>query len=338
MKIAVLAANQPPERFYRGGARIDRFRSAGIGPDHRPEDWVGSTTTVAGHPHLGLTTLPDGRLLADAVASDPVGWLGESHVESFGAQTMLLVKLLDAGQRLPVHAHPDDAFSRAHLHRPFGKAEAWYILQPGDVHIGLREEIEPPELSRLVTIQDTDALLSALHRRPVTVGDVVYVPPGELHAIGEGVLLLEVQQPEDLSILLEWKGFALDGARDGHLGIGFDLALTAVNRRARSSAEVDALIRRGDVDTDVLPAGAESFFRLECRAVSSSAMLDPGFAIVVVEKGEVTVTGEDGDVLVLHRGATAIVPHGVGPLTVSGVGILLICRPPTPPTADAARR
>ncbi|WP_231560250.1 hypothetical protein [Microbacterium hominis] len=39
-----------------------------------------------------------------------------------------LVKLLDAGQRLPVHAHPDDAFAAAHLGRAHGKAEAWYIL------------------------------------------------------------------------------------------------------------------------------------------------------------------------------------------------------------------
>ena len=60
---------------------------------------------------------------------------------------------------------------------------------------------------------------------------MVLVPAGRLHAIGEGVLLLELQEPEDLSILLEWGGFALDGERDGHLGLGFDLALSAVDHQ-----------------------------------------------------------------------------------------------------------
>jgi mannose-6-phosphate isomerase len=69
-----------------------------------------------------------------------------------------------------------------------------------------------------------------------------YVPPGVLHAVGEGVLV-ELQEPEDLSILLEWRGFELDGERDGHLGLGFDLAPEAVECRSRSSEEIRQLVR-----------------------------------------------------------------------------------------------
>jgi mannose-6-phosphate isomerase len=70
-----------------------------------------------------------------------------------------------------------------------------------------------------------------------------YVPPGVLHAVGKGVFLVELQEPEDLSILLEWRGFELDGERDGHLGLGFDLALEAVECRSRSSEEIRQLVR-----------------------------------------------------------------------------------------------
>ncbi len=114
-----LSANRPAARFYRGGERIALFRGAprpaGREAEERePEDWIASTTTVAGETRTGLTVLPDGVLLRDAVAADPVRWLGAAHAHRWGSDTRLLVKLLDAGQRLPVHAHPDDAFAWTH--------------------------------------------------------------------------------------------------------------------------------------------------------------------------------------------------------------------------------
>jgi mannose-6-phosphate isomerase len=332
MGLEPLDANQPPERFYRGGAKIDRFRRTAKGPDRRPEDWVGSTTALAGEKRLGLTHLRDGRLLADAIERDPAHWLGEDHLAAFGTSTMLLVKLLDAGQRLPVHAHPDDEFSREHLHHAFGKAEAWYILDGGTVHLGLRRDVDPRRLAGLVAWQDTSALIELLHEREVEPGDVVYVPPGELHAVGSGVFVLELQQPEDLSILLEWDGFELDGQRDGHLGVGFDLALQAVTTVGRSSSDVDRWIRTVEQGDSILPEEADRYFRLERRAVEGRTVIAPGFAILVVEYGALTLTTATGQALRVARGSTLALPHGEGALTASGEGTVLICRPPDPPS------
>jgi mannose-6-phosphate isomerase len=330
MGLERLDANQPPERFYRGGAKIDHFRGTAKGPDFRPEDWVGSTTTLAGERRLGLSRLRDGRLLADAIAADALTWLGSEHIDAFGASTMLLVKLLDAGQRLPVHAHPDDAFSAAHLHRPSGKAEAWYILDGGTVHLGLRYEVDRHRLAALVDWQDTTALLGLLHEREVEPGDVVYVPPGELHAVGARVFLLELQQPEDLSILLEWHGFAIDGARDGHLGLGFDLALQAVTTQVRSPQDVDRWILPAAEGDSILPDESEPFFRLERHVVDGRAVIEPGFAIIVVEDGEFKLSTAAGSSRRARRGGTIAVPHAEGAIRVSGSGTVLVCRPPRP--------
>src|SRR5215471_7791003 len=99
-----------PEMFYRGGGRISRLRGGGPATcAGRPEDWIGSTTARAhrgGSDGEGMTRLADGALLADLIAEDPAGWLGREHVARYGANPALLVKLLDAGQRLPVHVHP----------------------------------------------------------------------------------------------------------------------------------------------------------------------------------------------------------------------------------------
>ncbi|MHA7209997.1 class I mannose-6-phosphate isomerase [Arthrobacter sp. MDT1-65] len=318
-----LPSNRPPERFYRGGVRISAFRGEPAAAEFEPEDWIGSTTTIFGEEQLGLTRLADGMLFRDAVGKDPEYWLGADHVARWGDDVRLLVKLLDAGQRLPVHAHPDDAFAALHLGAGHGKAEAWYILEAGTVHLGLTRQVGEAELAALVELQDVDGLLGLLHEIDVSPGDVVWVPPGMLHAIGAGVLLLELQQPEDLSILLEWRDFALDGTADGHLGLGFDVALRAVQRTATSRDALPGLVRTAPPSGSVFPAGADPFFRLERLPVDGPISIPRGFAVLVVSGGDVVV-GTD----VAPRGSTWLVPAGAGRLPVDGVGEILVARPP----------
>jgi len=333
----LLPANQPPDRFYLGGPRIAAFRGERGAPasgDHVPEDWVASVTTQAGETAIGLTTLPatataGPQLLRSAIAADPLGWLGSAHVEAFGADPMLLVKLLDPGQRLPVHAHPDNAWAAAHLGQRHGKAEAWCILAPGEVFLGLRHAVTPAELLDLVRAQDTGALLGLLHRREVVAGDTVYVPPGVLHAIGEGVMLAEVQQPADLSILLEWRGFDLDGAIDGHLGVGFDEALGALEVAARTAAEVDALVTPAGPDGPLLPAGAAPYFRAERYRFSGRQRLDKGYAVLVITEGALDLAFV-GRRLAVRAGDTVLVPSAAGPLELTGSATVLVFRPPAP--------
>ena len=322
----VIGPNQPEARFYDGGARISRFRHVEPSPSHTPEDWVASTTSVRGAAPVGMTRLGDGTLLADAITADPLGWLGAEHLARFGADPKLLVKLLDAGQRLPVHAHPDGAFAAQHLGAAHGKAEAWYILAPGTVHIGLREDVDPATLLALTTSQDTDALLGLLNAVHVEPGDTVWVPPGTLHAIGDGILLAEVQEPEDLSIILEWEGFDLDGVADGHLGLGFEFALHAITTTAATGASLRGLITRGVVDGPTLAPASVRFFRLD--RIASPRVLPAGLAVVIGLSGSVTL-GTDAAPLEITAGMTVLVPAGAGAQSYRGdTGSVLVARPP----------
>jgi mannose-6-phosphate isomerase len=323
----VLPTNRPPRRFYAGGQRIADFRGLPEAETHTPEDWVASTTSVRGQAPDGLTTLPDGRVLADAIGADPQGWLGDAHVARWGDDPKLLVKLLDAGQRLPVHAHPTGEFARSNLATAHGKAEAWYILTGGTVYVGLRDDADPQELRRLVAEQDTDALLALLHAVPVEPHDTVLVPPGTLHAIGEGVLLAEVQEPEDLSILLEWRGFEIDGATEGHLGLGFDRALDAVTTRALPAAALDRLIRRGVEHGSALSPEADRWFRLD--RLTGGDEVAGGFAVLIAEDGTNVLRWEDGE-LAIAAGTTVVVPAGAATVRLSGDGHVLVARPPAP--------
>ncbi|WP_211239539.1 ADP-dependent glucokinase/phosphofructokinase [Jiangella gansuensis] len=324
----VLPANQPADRFYRGGERIARFRGSAPGAGREPEDWVASTTAVFGQGDVGLTRLPDGDLLAEAVRRDPRWWLGPRHVTTRGADTALLVKLLDAGERLPVHVHPDVPFAHEHLGLGHGKTEAWVMLEPAEVRLGWNRDVDAAELAGWVERQDVDAMLAAMHTLRLERGDAVFVPAGLPHAIGAGAFLVELQEPTDLSVLLEWDGFAIDGPRDGHLGIGYPAALGAVERAGRSRAEVEALrTARDSTVGDLIPAASE-FFRVERRRgeVSWAA----GFAVLVVVAGSAELVTGSGARLPVTPGQSVLLPYAAGACSLeraAGLEVLL-CRPP----------
>jgi len=360
----------PPHRvarFYPGGEQLDAFRDLGdqaIGAG--PEDWVASTTRAWSAPgvassDVGIgTVVVDGRSrrLLDLIQADPLGVLGPAPADPTGNTTGLLVKLLDAGARLPVHVHPDRSFARRHLGSAFGKTEAWIVLatreQPGapppNVRLGFHEETDAPRLRRWLDSPASTGLLESLHARPATVGDVWLVPAGTPHAIGAGVFLLELQEPTDFSILLETEGVPIAPA-DAHLGLGWEVAMDSIDRRALSEADLDGLrgplggglAVHGDgwLRRPLLPPAADAFFRAERLVVSGTARpyteADADLAIGVVTAGAGRIGRVGSRSLEVRRGATFVVPAASLPeLELEPVGTLevIVCRPPSAPIAD----
>lgn len=117
----------------------------------------------------------------------------------------------------------------------------------------------------MVENEDTKGLFDSLNKRGVKAGDGILVPAGIPHAIAEGIFILELQEPTDFSILLEWEGFAVDGKKDGHLNLGFDLALQALDLNALKKEDVEKLVVSTENDSSLmrsmLPVQAEPYFR-----------------------------------------------------------------------------
>ena len=306
--------------FYAGGERIAALR--GTEPaDHTPEEWIGAANTTFDGSR-GLSRLEDGTLVRDALEADPEAFLGAEHVARHGADPCLLVKLLDAGQRLPVHFHPDREFAGRELGLRHGKTEAWLIVDadPGaSVWVGFDRELALEEVRAWMEAQDSAAMLAAMRELPVAAGDAVFVPAGAPHAIGAGILMVEVQEPTDLSVLLEWDGFELT-EDEGHLGLGWETALRALDRTAWDEARVAALRGPGE-GRSLLPAAADPWFRAE--RVRGGDELDAGFSILVGLGG----AGELGGVP-FGRGTALLVPHAAGTLRLGGDVEAIRCRPP----------
>ena len=334
-----LAPNQV-HQFYRGGEAIASFRGIPSTDDHAPEDWVGSTVTMFGANGAGLSALPGGRLLRDAIAADPVAYLGPAHAAQYGADPALLVKLLDAGERLPVHFHPDQAFARSRLGLVHGKTEAWLVVETrGErptVWLGFQDDVDLDVLAGWVDRQERASILEALNELTVGPDDCIFVPAGLPHAIGEGIFLVELQEPSDLSVLLEWTGFEVDGTRDGHLGLGFDVALESARRTAVRGDELTELKRQTAAAPEsrpgaraLLSSAACSYFRAERLRPAHAVSLEPAFSILVVVDGDGTLEIERGTAT-LRRGESLLVPHAAGEGELTGPVDVIRCLPPAP--------
>ena len=339
-----LGPNKVPV-YYAGGAGIDRFRDeAGT---EGPEDWVGSVTRFPevllpadADPLTGISRFPDGTPLDSVIQADPSGWLGPALHERYGTEPGLLVKLLDAGERLPVHCHPGRPFAHEHLASRFGKNEGWIVVaaeQDARIWLGFAREVDASELRSWVDSQDAASMLGAMNELTAATGNVYYVPAGVPHAIGAGVTIVELQEPTSFSILAEYESFGVD-VETATLGLGWGLALSCFDLRAYSDAPAARLQPHEHVLVDAPRATltrlfneeAEPYFQAYRASVAGDEVTlgDPGFGVLVVETGDGQVRFAAGSEPV-RAGETWIVPHDAGVLTLEGVAALLVCRPPS---------
>jgi mannose-6-phosphate isomerase len=169
----------------------------------------------------------------------------------------------------------------------------------------------------------------------VRPGDALFVPAGVPHAIGEGLLIVELQEPSDLSVLLEWEGFGIDDATEASIGLGWETALECVDRSGRGVGPLRGPPPDGPV-ARLLPPDADPFFRAERVAPAPDAEIEAGFAVLLVLEGGGTLEPEDGEPLELRRGETVLLPHAAGACRVRGEVVLIVCRPPAHAADGAA--
>ncbi len=213
----------PPNRVWRtypGGKRLDAMEGKANPEDSRfPEDWIGSTTRAVnkGREHLveeGLAKVEvDGEtvLLKELCERYPDAMLGARHVAEYGPVTQFLLKFLDSAIRLHIQCHPTIPFARKYLNSGSGKTEAYVILGIREevkepyIYMGFQRPPAPDELKRIVQEQDMDAMLACFDRVPIKPGDVFMVPGGMPHAIGEGVFMIEIMEPTDFAVRVEFE-------------------------------------------------------------------------------------------------------------------------------------
>lgn len=193
-----------------GDRRLERYMGRQI-PAETP---IGESWEVSDHPH-GRSIVTNGpaagQSLHALIERDPSAMLGARVYAQYGTRFPLLIKYLDADDKLSVQVHPNDAYAMEH-EGELGKTEMWYILHadPGAQLIaGLQPGVTREQFGEALAGGDPSDLL---HFLPVKTGDAVFIPSGRIHALLSGLLLLEIQQNSDTTYrLYDWGRLGLDG-------------------------------------------------------------------------------------------------------------------------------
>jgi mannose-6-phosphate isomerase len=174
-----------------------------IGESWEVVDLPGDQSVVGGGALAGST-------LGDLREQSCFELMGDSPL--LAGRFPLLLKFIDAARTLSVQVHPDDDACRRLGGGARPKTEAWYIIDrdPGaELFVGLRPGVTREVFAEAIEGGEVDRLL---HRLPVEPGDFVYLPSGTIHAIGQGIVLAEVQQSSDTTYrVFDWNRVGLDG-------------------------------------------------------------------------------------------------------------------------------
>ncbi|MDR2384237.1 MAG: class I mannose-6-phosphate isomerase [Tannerella sp.] len=130
--------------------------------------------------------------------------VGDKVYETFGIELPLLFKLIDSAERLSVQVHPDDEVALKR-HNAYGKTEMWYVVDASEssqIYAGFNKDLDKDEFR--TRIHDV-SLEEVLNVEQPEKGDVFFLPAGRIHAIGEGLLIAEIQQTSDITYrIYDW--------------------------------------------------------------------------------------------------------------------------------------
>ncbi len=147
------------------------------------------------------TCRPDGVNIIEN--GEEAGTALDAYIEKAGKENVygdfedfpLLIKFIDANDKLSVQVHPDDAYAKANG-LDAGKTEMWYIVdakEGASLVYGLCDKIKPTA-KELLEYNEQGKLAEKLNFVPVKKGDCFFIPAGLVHAIGEGIVIAEIQQ------------------------------------------------------------------------------------------------------------------------------------------------
>ena len=293
------------KRIRWGGRRLGTVLKKPIGPeDDYAESWEvvdhgDDQSVVADGPHRG-------KALAEVVRDHGEALFGHGHGRD---QFPLLIKFLDASDRLSVQVHPDDALAKRHDPTELGKTEAWVILDAADNAVlwcGLKDGIDEGDVRAALA---DDEMARVLNEIPVAAGDCIFIPAGTVHAIGEGILLAEVQQSSDLTFrFYDWGRVGADG-QPRQLHIEESIEATDFARGPVGPVQPRPLDSDLEGQTREHLVACE-FFEMTRREASQSFAYpsDGELRVVMVLDGQGTLAAEGIEDVTLQAGQTVLLP------------------------------
>ena len=298
-----------------GGSRIPETFHRDVPAGIYAESWE-----IADHDD-GMSVVANGpmagRTLRDILQEDPEGIIG---TRTEGSKFPLLIKLIDAKQKLSVQVHPNDATAAE-----FGgeaKTEMWYLLgdNPTQVYCGLKDGVSRDSFLQAVEDGTSGETMQSV---PVEKDSVVFVRGGRVHAIDAGCLILEIQQNSNTTYrIYDWDRIGNDGKpRELHV----EQAVNVINWADNESPLTEPVLKADTDDFQQWELLNCEYFRLEkivLAGMCESAMTGETFHALFIAEGEAMLEWNGGSET-LKAGESILVPAALPTYTLDGNATVL---------------
>ena len=244
----------------------------------------------------------------------------EEYIEEAGKEVLgkncrrfrdfpILIKFIDAKQNLSIQVHPDNRYALKNEGQ-YGKTEMWYVMDAGKdafLYYGFKKEISKEEFAGRI---QEDTLLEVLNAVPVQKGDVLFIESGTIHAIGEDILIAEIQQNSNVTYrVYDYGRVGKDGKkRDLHI----EKALAVTNRvpLIKSKSSYPHVADCDYFTVDKLNLDGQMMRRMEGYVSEES------FVSILILDGKGTVSC--GDQVTYKKGDSLFLPAGSGTYVIEG--------------------
>ena len=302
--------------YLWGGSRIASRYGRADAPALCGESWE-----VSAHPD-GMSVVDggpfDGRPLASLCEAFGAALVGR---DAAGGKFPVLVKLIDARDRLSVQVHPNDANAERTHGEP--KTEMWYFLDAPEgavVCAGLKKGVGPRIFSDAVKQGTVSSLLNAV---PAVPGKALFIPGGLVHAICEGCLVFEVQQSSNTTYRVhDWDRVGKDGKpRELHVAQAMESIDWKLGARELSTPFPMPAAAAGNARERVVRSEFFTMERWTLRAPEPAVADGASFRIFFAPDGPLEIRSPAlAEPFAVPAGRSCLVPASFGPYEFAGAG------------------
>ncbi len=347
-----------------GGRETERFRGI-ANPTDRPngaEAWIGSVISANGatkdNPYVGRSEvyLPDGgkEYLFQVIADAPDEILGRRHIENFGQDLGILLKLLDAKAPFLLQCHPTRRNAELLWGSKYGKTECWHVLsvrddnpEPPYILLGFKPGITAEHFKQSYHEGKIDELEALCHKIAVKPGETYFVPAGMPHALGSGCFVVELQEPSDStavpipqSELIAFRQRANpagvfipidDAVYDERTLKSFDYTGYTRNELLAITLSANPVIRQGEWGCvkELIGRKQTDYFSLTKIEANGDAPIEAcgDIALGLVTEGEGMLTCDTDVRIPVRKGSEIFFPYDIPNSRICGNVSIMLCRP-----------
>lgn len=302
-----------------GGDRIARFKGVASQGDDVGESW--ELSPMPGRVSVVDNGLFSGRTLNSLVSEYGIDIMGKRLHEKHNGNFPLLIKFIDSKRDLSIQVHPDNEMAEKEEGK-LGKSEMWYCIDPQPeayLYAGFNMPLTPESFKDLV---EESKIVDALCRYQTHPGDAFYISSGTVHSLGNGNLVVEIQDASDVTYrIFDYNRLGTDGKpRELHV----EKATRALNfEDSRHPSPINVVPDKNSCT----PLIHCECFNSDILEVDGSMALDlrerDSFTILISLSGNMTLKGADGDCITIGAGRTLLLPNALENAEISGKGRLI---------------